>query len=85
MLNQLLRLRGNRAQLALTADHLTEIAAPTLLVFAANDPMGAPAVGERVADAQPDAELHIVDGGHAPWLHHADQIAPVISAFLERV
>ncbi len=85
MLNQLLRLRGNRPGLALTADQLGQITAPTLLVFAANDPMGAADVGERVANALTDAELHVVDGGHAPWLHHADQIIPLVSAFLERV
>ncbi|MDH4278364.1 MAG: hypothetical protein OEZ14_10520 [Acidimicrobiia bacterium] len=36
-------------------------------------------------DALSDAELHIVDGGHVPWLHHADQIIPTLLGFLERV
>ncbi|MFW2333284.1 alpha/beta fold hydrolase [Ilumatobacter sp.] len=85
MLRELLRLRGSRPELALTADQLKRIEVPTLLVFAADDPMGAAAVGERVARAIPDSELHVVDGGHAPWLHHADQIVPLVSAFLERV
>lgn len=85
MLNQLLRLRGSRSGLALTAEQLAQIEAPTLLVFAADDPMGAASVGERVADALADAELHVIDGGHAPWLHHVDQVIPVVSAFLERV
>jgi pimeloyl-ACP methyl ester carboxylesterase len=85
MLHQLLRLRGNRPELALTGEQLAQIEAPNLLVFAANDPMGAADVGERVANALADAELHVIDGGHAPWLHHADQITPVISAFLARV
>lgn len=84
-LNRLVRLRGNRPSHALTADQIAGIDLPTLLVFAANDPMGGPSVGERVAAATPDAELHIVDGGHAPWVHHADQIAPLIQAFLHRV
>ena len=84
-LNRLLGLRGNRPELALTARHLARIQAPTLLVFANDDPMGAAPTGRRVADAIVDAELHIVDGGHAPWLHHAEQIAPVLTAFLERV
>ena len=85
MLNRLVRLRGNRPQLALTADHLARIQAPTLLVFASDDPMGAAPIGQRVADAIVDAELHIVDGGHAPWLHHVEQIAPLLTAFLDRV
>lgn len=83
-LNQLIRLRGNRPEHALTAEQLAMIEVPTLLVFATNDPMGGPSVGERVAAAMPDAELHIVDGGHAPWLHHAPQIAPIVQAFLHR-
>ncbi len=84
-LNQLLRLGGNRPNLALTADHLARIHAPALLVFANNDPMGAAPIGQRMADAMADAELHIVDGGHAPWLHHTDQIAPLLTAFLKQV
>jgi pimeloyl-ACP methyl ester carboxylesterase len=85
MLNRLLRLRGNRPDLALTADHLTRIQAPTLLVFAKDDPMGAAPIGQRMADGMADTELHIVDGGHAPWLHHADQIAPLLTTFVQRI
>jgi pimeloyl-ACP methyl ester carboxylesterase len=85
MLNRLVRLRGNRPNLALTADHLARIQTPTLLVFATNDPMGAAPIGRRMADAMADAELHIVDGGHAPWLHHADQIAPLLATFFQRI
>ncbi len=85
MLNRLLRLRGNRPDLALTADHLARIQAPTLLVFANDDPMGSTPIGRRMADAMADAELHIVDGGHAPWLHHADQIAPLLRTFLQQI
>ncbi len=85
MLNRLLRLRGNRPDLALTADHLARIQAPTLLVFANDDPMGSTPIGQRMADAMADAELHIVDGGHAPWLHQADQIAPLLTSFLQRI
>lgn len=85
MLHRLVRLRGNRPALALTADELGSIQAPTLLVLGADDPMGAEPVGERVVDAMADAELHIVDGGHAPWLHDAEQVSRLISAFLDRV
>jgi pimeloyl-ACP methyl ester carboxylesterase len=85
MLNRLLRLRGSRPELALTADQLARIHAPTLLVFASDDPMGAAPIGRRMDHVLTDAELHIVDGGHAPWLHHADQIAPLLTTFLKRV
>jgi len=85
MLHRLVRLRGNRPELALNADQLARIHAPTLLVFAKNDPMGAASIGRRMVDAMVDAELHVVEGGHAPWLHHAQQIAPLLTAFLEQV
>ncbi|MGI9598668.1 MAG: alpha/beta fold hydrolase [Acidimicrobiales bacterium] len=83
-LNHLVRLRGNRGEMALTADQLATIKAPALLVLANDDPMGGAPVGRRMADSMNDAELHIVDGGHAPWLHHSDQIAPPLTAFLRR-
>lgn len=85
MLHHLVRLRGSRPDAALTADQLARIQTPTLLVFAVDDPMGGAAIGERVADVMADAELHVVDGGHAPWLHHADQISPLVTAFIGRV
>lgn len=82
MLHSLLRLRGSRPGMALTSGQLAQINKPSLLIFGRDDPMGAAPVGRRVADALTDAELHIVDGGHAPWIHHADQIAPLITEFL---
>jgi pimeloyl-ACP methyl ester carboxylesterase len=85
MLHRLVRLRGNRPELALTVDQLGQIAIPTLLVVGADDPMGAASVGQRIVEAMGDAELHLVAGGHAPWLHHAEQIAPHLSTFLDRV
>lgn len=38
-----------------------------------------------MVDAMANAELHIVNGGHAPWLRHPEQVAPVLTTFLERV
>lgn len=83
-LHKLVRLRGARPEMALTADQLALVEQPSLLILGADDPMGAAPVGARIVDALPDAELHIVDGGHAPWLHHADQIGPLVSTFLHR-
>ena len=84
VLQRLLRLRGNRSELALGAGELARIRTSTLLIFGADDPMGAAAVGARVAEASVGGGLHVVEGGHAPWLHHADQVAPLVSAFLDR-
>jgi hypothetical protein len=32
----------------------------------------------------PDAELHVVDGGHSPWLTQSGRIGPVARGFLRR-
>lgn len=82
MLNALIGLRGARPSMALSREQLNQTSTPTLLIFAANDPFGGEEVGRQAADALPDATLHVVDGGHAPWIHHADQIAPFINEFL---
>ncbi len=81
-LHTLIRLRGARPRMALTSDQLARIDQPSLLILGTNDPMGAAPVGERVVEALPDATLHLVDGGHTPWVHHADQIAPLVTTFL---
>lgn len=83
-LNRLLRLRGSRPEFAVDAAQLAAIDVPTLLVFARDDPMGGPRIGQAVADAVADAELHIVDGGHAPWIHHAQEVAEIVTPFLRR-
>ncbi|MGF1467541.1 MAG: alpha/beta fold hydrolase [Sandaracinaceae bacterium] len=84
-LRTLLRLRGARPEMALDADALGRIPHPTLLVFGDRDPMGARAVGERLARALPDARLHMVAGGHAPYIHRSAEIAPLINTFLAEV
>jgi len=83
-LRALLRLRGARARTALTESQLTAVEQPNLLVFANRDPMGSEQAGRRMAEALPDAELHIGEGGHCPWLDDAEQVAEWVNRFLER-
>ena len=83
-LHRLVRLRGNRPEMALTADQLAVVQAPNLVIIGSDDPMGAAPIGRRIAETIPNAELHLVDGGHAPWIHHTDQISPPLTEFLQR-
>ncbi|MEO5698813.1 MAG: alpha/beta hydrolase [Burkholderiaceae bacterium] len=83
-LNTLVRLRGARPEMALWGSELGRIRQPTQIVWGDDDPMGSTTVARRVADAIPRAELHIVEGGHAPWLTRAGQIGSLASAFLGR-
>lgn len=82
IINALIRLRGSRPEQRLSEDHLAEVAQPTLLVFGTKDPFGAANVGERIAEAMPDAQLHVVEAGHAPWLRHHQMIGKLANEFL---
>jgi pimeloyl-ACP methyl ester carboxylesterase len=81
-LRSLLRLRGARQRNALTESELSTVRQPCLLVFAREDPMGSDQAGRRMADALPDAQLRIAEGGHCPWLNDAERIAGWINEFL---
>lgn len=82
MLHVLLRLRGSRPEMRLTAEHLARISQPTLVFWGRDDPFGPVEAGKRMVDALPAAELHVVGGGHAPWLTQAQRIGPVAARFL---
>ncbi len=80
----LLRLRGARPESMLTEAALSAVDQPSLLVFARRDPMGSVRAGERLEATLPDAELHISEGGHCPWLNEPQRIAGWVNRFLER-
>ena len=59
------------------------IAAPTLLLWGDNDPISPLAVGKHLAARLPSARLHVVKGGgHGLAETHAEEVAPLIAAFL---
>ena len=62
-LNTLIRVRGSRPAMRLTAEQLARIAQPTLVFWGQDDPFGPVEAGERMVKAMPDAELHVVGGG----------------------
>lgn len=84
MLHTLLRLRGSRPETRLTAGQLARIDQPTLLVWGEDDPFGPPEVGRRMVEIMPAAELHVVGGGHAPWLTGSERIGRMVERFLRR-
>jgi 2-hydroxy-6-oxonona-2,4-dienedioate hydrolase len=83
MLHGLLHLRGARPEVRLTPEQLAAIDQPTLIFWGDEEPFGARNVAERMAATMPTAELHIVRGGHAPWLTDAQRIAPIATQFLQ--
>jgi pimeloyl-ACP methyl ester carboxylesterase len=83
-LRTMIRLRGARPDVALSDAALSRVRQPAQLVWGDDDPMGSTDVAHRVANALPDAELHIVEGGHAPWLTQAERIGCLATPFLQR-
>lgn len=81
-LRTLLRFRGARPGRGLTTDDLGRVHQPTQLIWGDDDPMGSVAVAERAAAALRDATLHVVAGGHAPWLTEAETIGEIAREFL---
>ena len=84
MLRKLIRLRGARPHMALQHEHLARIESPTLIVWGESDPFGNVEVGRRMIESMPRAELHVVRGGHAPWLTDTGKTAELVNGFLRR-
>ncbi|WP_396332003.1 alpha/beta fold hydrolase [Burkholderia anthina] len=67
------------------SDDIGRIAQPTLLLWGDDDPISPVAAGERLLDRLPDAQLHVVPGGrHDLAAVHADTLAPLVDAHLQR-
>jgi pimeloyl-ACP methyl ester carboxylesterase len=82
MVHAVVRLRGARPQVALTEPQLARLTQPVQLIWGDHDPFGPPAVGERAAQTIPDAEFHVVPGGHGPWVDQAARVADLVAPFL---
>lgn len=83
-LSRFLRLRGAQPDMALTQERLPETEQPTLFIWGSDDPFGSVEVAGRTAAAVDNSQLHIVAGGHAPWLNEAAGIASLVTPFLDR-
>lgn len=83
LLHAVVRLRGARPEVALTAPQLSQIRQPVLLIWGERDAFGAPAVGEEAARIIPDAKFYVIPGGgHIPWVGHPSEAAAAAIPFL---
>jgi pimeloyl-ACP methyl ester carboxylesterase len=57
---------------------------PVLAVWGKNDPIFAAAGAEAFATDVPDAEIHLLDGGHFLLESHLDEASELITKFLDR-
>lgn len=72
-----------RRAVAHGADQLGRLTHPVRLIWGERDPFGRLQSGRRAAALMPEASFHLVPGGHAPWLHHADVVAGLTREFLD--
>jgi pimeloyl-ACP methyl ester carboxylesterase len=82
LMQALMRSTRPRRESVVTAPELRRISHPVRLIWGARDPFGLLASGRRAAELMPDADLHVVPGGHAPWFHHTDLVAGLTREFL---
>jgi pimeloyl-ACP methyl ester carboxylesterase len=66
-------------------DSLASITAPTLVVWGAEDPLTPLALGERIAQAVPEAELVVFpDAAHSPNVERPERFNEILGGFLRR-
>lgn len=76
--------RGGRPGATITTEELRRLQIHVQVVWGDHDPFGGPEIGQRAVDLIPDAELHVVPGGHGPWFLGAERIAALLRPVLER-
>lgn len=82
LMNAVMRVGKARPQIALTGEQLTRLRHPVQLIWGDRDPFGSVDVARRSAGLLPDAELHVVAGGHAPWFNRAEEVGTLARRFL---
>ncbi|HEX5996763.1 MAG TPA: alpha/beta hydrolase [Jiangellales bacterium] len=71
-----------RREVVTGPDQLRAIQHPVQVIWGEDDPFGTVQAGRRIAELIPGGRFTAVPGGHAPWFHHADQIASITREFL---
>jgi pimeloyl-ACP methyl ester carboxylesterase len=83
LMRAVMRWTRPRPAILTTPSQLRGINHPVRLIWGERDSFGPPDAGRRIAELIPDADLHVVPGGHAPWFHGADQVAGLTREFLK--
>lgn len=71
-----------RSEVITGPEQLRAIEHPVQVIWGEEDPFGTVQTGRRIAEFIPGSRFAALPGGHAPWFHHADQIAAITGAFL---
>lgn len=78
----LLSRSGWRRRSRVRPDEVRELAVPTLLIWGEREPLGSAAVAHAVTELILDARLHVLPGGHGPWLGQPAQTAAAVVDFV---
>jgi pimeloyl-ACP methyl ester carboxylesterase len=77
-LNLAMRTGRPRSENFLTDDELRSIEVPVRLILGDADVYGGPEIGRRAAALMPDAEVHVLPAGHAPFADKPEECAALI-------
>jgi len=83
LMRSVMRRTRPRPLVVTSANQLRHVRHPVRLIWGDRDPFGGVPAGQRIAELIPDADLHVVPGGHAPWFHQAERVARLTQQFLE--
>jgi pimeloyl-ACP methyl ester carboxylesterase len=78
VLADLLTFRTPRPRRVLSADELARVTVPTLVAWGRRERFATVDDARTAVTRMPDATLHVVDGGHVPWLTDPTGIAWLI-------
>jgi pimeloyl-ACP methyl ester carboxylesterase len=65
-------------------EYLRETHVPVLAAWGRNDPIFGPDGARAFADDVPDADIHLIDGGHFLLESNGDEVAELVHDFLDR-
>ncbi|HZD70197.1 MAG TPA: alpha/beta hydrolase [Actinomycetes bacterium] len=82
LMNAVMRVGRVRPEIALVGEQLALVSHPVQLIWGDRDPFGSVSVARRAAAFLPDAELHVVSGGHAPWFNRPEEVGALARRFL---
>jgi pimeloyl-ACP methyl ester carboxylesterase len=84
LMRAVMRVGRARPEVVSGAVELGRVPHPVQLVWGRRDPFGSVDVARRTAELLPDAELHVVRGGHAPWFDDPVGVGDLVRTFVGR-
>ena len=78
----LLSRSGWRRRSRVRPEEIRALGTPTQLIWGEHEPLASVTDAQEITELIPDGRLHVLRGGHAPWLGQPAQTAAVVVDFL---